>query len=146
MSNIVELKPKKRRTIKIVRREPSAPEAAEQAALFEWAAYYPSLKWMFAIPNGAYLQGDKQQRGRQMAKLKKQGLLPGVCDILLPYPIPPYNGLFIEMKRQDRKYGVTKDQAAFINAMRQAGYNVMICFGAIEAMQGIREYMGRHLR
>ena len=33
---------------------PSHHEDAEQAALFDWAAYYPELKWMHAIANGGY--------------------------------------------------------------------------------------------
>ena len=145
---IVELRPakKKKRTIKLTRRPPSAPESKEQEALFEWASYYPALQWMFAIPNGAYLHGTKDERARQMAKLKKQGLKPGVCDVMLPFPIPPYAGLFIELKREDRRYGVSREQADFINAMRQAGYNVMICFGAMEAIQAVREYMGTRLQ
>lgn len=121
-------------------------EDTEQQVLFEWASYHPALKWMFAIPNGAHLAGDKKARAIQMARLKKQGLKPGVSDVFLPLPVTRvsgvYAGLFIEMKRRkaDGPSSVSQDQANFHIAMIQAGYKCVVCYGADEAIEEIRKY------
>lgn len=36
-----------------------------------------------AVPNGSVLAGDKVARAKQMAKLKKTGLMPGFADLIL---------------------------------------------------------------
>lgn len=36
-----------------------------------------------AIPNGAVLRGDPEQRARQMRQLKLDGLKPGMADLLV---------------------------------------------------------------
>ena len=35
------------------------------------------------VPNGAVLRGDKLQRAKQMASLKRDGLMPGFPDLLV---------------------------------------------------------------
>lgn len=35
------------------------------------------------VPNGATLSGDKDERARQMANLKRDGLMPGFPDLLV---------------------------------------------------------------
>ena len=122
-------------------------EDDEQATLFEWASYHPKLKWMFAIPNGAHLAGDKKARAIQMTRLKKQGLKPGVFDVFLPMPVSRvtgvYSGLFIEMKRRlvDGPSRVSEDQNEFNRAMSVAGYKCVVCYGADEAIEVIRDYV-----
>lgn len=113
-------------------------EDNEQATLFEWAAYYPQLKWMFAIPNGG------NRNAREAARLVKQGVKPGVNDILLPVPQEDYHGLFIEMKRTVKQgpSRVTPDQKEFQQAMTANGYKTVVCYGADEAIHAIRVYMG----
>jgi hypothetical protein len=121
-------------------------EDTEQALVFEWASYNPKLRWMFAIANGSHLAGDSKQRAIQMARLKKQGLKPGVSDIFLPVQSnieSVYCGLFIEMKRRkvDGPSKVSLDQAVFVEAMENAGYKAVICYGADEAIAAIQEYL-----
>ena len=124
-------------------------EDAEQAVVFAWAANYRSLRHMFAIPNGAFLAGDKAARARQMNRLKKQGLLVGVSDIFLPRAVHSvsghYNGLFIEMKRRkiDGPSKVSGDQMDFLSAMDIQGYKTAVCYGADEAIEVIKNYMVR---
>lgn len=122
-------------------------EDKEQETVFEWASYFPKLKWMFSIPNGASLAGDKKARAIQMGRLKKQGLRTGVSDIFLPMQSTiesVYCGLFIEMKRRevDGRSRVSEDQSAFQTAMTLAGYKCVICYGADEAIEEIRKYAG----
>lgn len=47
---------------------------------------------MFAIPNGGY------RNAREAAKLKREGVLAGVSDLILAIPNKQFDALFIEMK------------------------------------------------
>lgn len=113
-------------------------EDDEQAALFDWAAYHPVLKWMHAIPNGG------NRNAREAARLKRQGVKKGVSDIFLPLPLHGYCGLYIEMKRS-RKHGratVSQEQKKFIDDMNKHGYRAVVCYGSSEAIATIRDYLG----
>jgi hypothetical protein len=111
-------------------------EELEQTALFMWAAHFPDLRWMFAIPNG----GKRNQR--EAARLKAQGVKPGVSDVFLPLSRNGHQGLYIEMKRRksDGPSRVTPKQQQFQNAMTREGYLCHVCFGAGEAIEVIKEY------
>lgn len=113
-------------------------EDMEQAALFEWAAYYPILKWMYAIPNGG------NRNPKEAARLKAQGVKKGVTDVCLPIPHSPFHGLYIEMKRRkvDGRSTVTPDQNEFIGAMQMQGYKCVVCYGSEEAIDAIKTYLG----
>lgn len=115
-------------------------EDMEQKAVIAWSLYYPELKWLYAIPNGAFLAGDKLKRARQMKRLKAQGLKVGVFDLFLPVARNGKHGMYIEMKR--RKGGhVSDEQNAFGSAMASAGYHCVIANGCEEAIDEIKEYM-----
>ena len=117
-------------------------EDGEQAAVFQWAAHFSILRWMFAVPNG----GNRNLK--EAVRLKSQGVKPGVSDIFLPRPLHShtgggYAGLFIEMKRTKKqgRSSVTEDQKAFQVAMTVAGYKCVTCYGAEQAIAAIREYL-----
>lgn len=115
---------------------PTHYEDAEQAAVFGWASYYPALRWMHSIPNGGY------RNIREAARLKKQGVKPGVYDIFLPMPMGHYHGLYIEMKRR-KKDGASRptlDQLEFGLDMLGEGYKVVVCYGANAAIEVITKY------
>lgn len=111
-------------------------EDAEQVLIFKWASYYPILRWMHAIPNGG------KRNPREAARLKAQGVKSGVSDICLPLPMGGYHGLYIELKRrkQDGTSKVSKNQTAFCRDMTTLGYKAVVCYGANEAIQVIKEY------
>lgn len=93
-------------------------ESEEQAWLFEWAEYqsgkYPELKMMYHVPNG----GSRNKI--EAARLKAQGVKPGVPDIVLPVARGGYNGLYIELKRT--KYGKKgEEQTKWIEALKEQG-------------------------
>lgn len=113
-------------------------EDAEQAALFEWAAYYPELRWLFSIPNGG------NRNIREAKRLVKQGVKAGVSDVFLPIPRRPYSGLFIEMKRSkaDGRSKITQDQGDFMMAMTHQKYKCVVCYGFVEATNAIKDYLG----
>jgi len=112
-------------------------EDSEQVLVFEWAAYHPALRYMFAIPNG----GNRNKI--EAARLKKQGVKAGVLDIFLPVVRVPYHGLFVEMKRrkQDGPSKVSPKQLDFQKEMELQGYKCVICYGAEEAIKAISEYI-----
>lgn len=124
-------------------------EAAEQEALFQWRDLhinrYPNIDLMFAIPNGAYLQGDSRRRAMQWAKLKRQGAKKGVFDVFLPVPMPHplgvFHGLWIEMKAPaPYRSEVSEDQEEWGRRMRNLGYLAYVCYGAADAIEVIKAY------
>lgn len=118
---------------------PCPPEAAEQTWLFQWAAQMAEYKWpeldlMYHIPNGG-------SRNRiEAARLKAQGVKPGIPDVFLPVPKNGYHGLYIEMKRQ---YGgaLSEEQKDKIPKLRNQGYRVEVCKGFQQAADVIEAYM-----
>lgn len=108
-------------------------ESEEQSALFQWAAYIPELKWMFAVPNG----GSRNQR--EARNLKRQGVKAGVSDIFLPLARGGYHGLFIEMKVGKNK--PSDKQVEFINYANGQGYAAFVCYGFREAQTAITKYL-----
>ena len=115
-------------------------EHANQTALFCWAALaatkYPLLQMMFAIPNGS------QRSMITGARLKAEGVKPGVPDIMLPIASGKCHGLFIEMKRiTPLKRGVMGEQLWWQNALNEAGYLAVVCYGWEEARDIILTYL-----
>ncbi|MBT8449564.1 MAG: VRR-NUC domain-containing protein [Gammaproteobacteria bacterium] len=110
-------------------------EDDEQAALFDWAAYIPALRWLHAIPNGGNRNPIEAKR------LKRQGVRAGVSDVFLPVPVPPYHGMYIEMKKATGPVRVTPQQKAFIRDMELQGYKCAVCRGFDEARKTISDYM-----
>ena len=91
------------------------------------------IDFLFAIPNG-------EQRSRTTgAKLKREGVKPGVSDLFLALPANNCYGLFIEMKRKGGK--VQKNQLEWIQLMRSVGYGAEVCFGYEEAIECVGGYL-----
>jgi len=113
-------------------------EHAEQSWLMQWchaqSAAMPSLKLLYAIPNG------NLRHPRVAAKLKAEGVSPGVPDLCLPVARGAYHGLYIEMKR--RKGGVVSPhQRAWMDFLRREGYRAEVCAGWEVARDVLVEYL-----
>lgn len=113
-------------------------EHGEQVAVMEWAetraASYPELWLLYAIPNGG-------QRAKGVAaKLKAEGVKAGVPDLCLPIGKNGYHALYIETKNQ--KGRVADKQAVWHTALRAAGNQVEVCFGAVAAIRMLEIYLG----
>ena len=115
-------------------------EAQEQEWLFQWAGAMQRLRWpelalMHHIPNGG-------SRNRiEAARLKAQGVKPGVPDIFLPVARKGRHGLYIELKR--RVGGrVSPEQKQMILELTKQGYRAIICNGWQAAADVIEDYMG----
>ena len=80
---------------------------------------YPK-KIIFSIPNGG------SRRLLEAVRLKRQGVLKGVPDLLIPEPVEPYCGMFIELKVKPNK--PTKEQTEFLQNMAKKGYMAGVCY------------------
>lgn len=112
-------------------------EDTEQMDVIEWANWntnrFPELKLLFHVPNGG------KRNAVEAARFKAMGVKAGVPDLCLPVPMNGYAGLYIEMKYGKNK--TTDKQKEWIAALRQQGYKVTVCYGAIEATQELESYL-----
>ncbi len=116
-------------------------EHEEQVAVCNYlnTAYPDALFW--STPNGASLSG----RGRAMNKLKNEGFLPGVSDLVIFEPRGKYSCLFIEMKKADGGNGASENQTWFIRQVEQRGAFGAVCYGFDEAKQIIDDYLAERI-
>ncbi len=128
-------------------------EHDEQVLLIQWRDFNlsicPALRWLHAIPNGAKLPYTKDANGkkkgsRQGAKLKAEGLSPGVPDLSLPVPRKGYHGAYAEMKRVDGD-PPSDDQKEWLDYLESAGYFVGVMCGAEEAINFFAGYLDLEL-
>ncbi len=84
----------RRQWSKSVRKPPSDEEHRVQVACVRWFRMkYPHLSpRLFAVPNGG------RRDGVTGARLKAEGVLAGVADLILLVPNAGYHALLIEMK------------------------------------------------
>lgn len=112
-------------------------EATEQRDVISWCHHhenqYPDLKWIYHCPNG----GSRQTA--EAARLKTQGVKPGVPDLNLPIAKGTYHGLFMEMKYNNGT--VSPYQKEWLLAMRAAGYYTCVCYGYDYAVKVIEAYV-----
>lgn len=114
-----------------------ARETDEQAAFVRWFRLQYKNILIFSVPNGAHLAGTPRQRAAAMARLKAEGLLPGVPDLHIPAL-----DLWIEMKRTSGGR-LSADQRSVIEVLRAAGKTVVVAKGCQEAMAAVREIMSQ---
>jgi hypothetical protein len=76
--------------------------------------------------------------GREMAKLKRQGLKRGVPDILIFDHNLKYFGLAIELKTEDGN--LKPEQKEFLFNLTTRGWKAIVCYGYDEAIKEIKEY------
>ena len=116
-------------------------EEREQIAIFKWAEMQKGLSLLHHIPNGG-------KRGKvEAARLKAAGVKAGIPDICLPVPRNGYGALYIELKAPSdkltgaRKGVLSQKQHEVIYELRKSGNAVVVCYGAEEAINAIKEYM-----
>ena len=130
-------------------------EHEHQVTVIEWCALmakrkFPMLKWIYAVPNG----GDRHKA--VAAKLKAEGVKPGVPALCLPFPAHKgvvdtmirqnlktlfYHGLYIEMKSKEAKGRVSPEQKKWLEYLECVGYKVNVAWSANEAIQIIEAYL-----
>ena len=88
----------------------------------------------FAIPNGG---GRTSWEG---SRLKAEGVLAGVPDLLVAEPKPPHAGLFLEVKRA-RGGRLSRAQADVGRILREKGYAVAVGRGLEDAWSQVKAYL-----
>ena len=111
-------------------------ESEEQKLLIQWAQYVPIVKdYLIHYPLGG------KRHLLEAISLKKQGAKKGVSDLFLAYPTAHYAGLWIELKRNDKKARLTKEQIDWLNNVRKVGYAGEVAYGFEEAKEKIMRYL-----
>jgi len=108
-------------------------EATEQGLVVEWLRRRGDCLYA-AVPNGG------KRNPREAASLRRQGVRPGVPDLLIFEAREGHHGLAIEMKRV--KGGkVTPAQRRWHDELRTKGWRVEVCRGHLEAISILTEYL-----
>ncbi|MBQ8051657.1 MAG: VRR-NUC domain-containing protein [Bacteroidaceae bacterium] len=117
------------------RKRPSDEEHRIQCACVRWFRYqYPTLRHnLFAVPNG----------GRRDlvtgAKMKAEGVLAGVADLILLKSNNHYGALLIEMKTRTGRQADT--QRDWQRRIEQDGYKYVICRSLDDFIREITTYL-----
>ncbi len=117
-------------------------ESNLQIQCVEWfRLQYPSLKkLLFAVPNGSFLQGGKVKRAIQGKRLKKEGVVEGVSDLILAVPNKDYPVLFIEMKTEKGRQ--TENQKDFEENVLNQGYDYRV----VRSLKSFIEIVNQHIK
>lgn len=113
-------------------------EHYEQVTFVNWVKKQsltnPIYEMLFAIPNGG-------QRNRIIgAKLKLEGVKPGIPDLMFAVARKGYHGLFIEMKRQ-KGGNLQGNQKKWRDWLLEQGYAVTMAKGAEHAKRILLDYL-----
>lgn len=117
------------------RRRPDDEEHRIQCACVAWfRLQYPThASALFAVPNGG-------RRDRVSgAKLKAEGVLPGVSDLILLLPRGNHHGLLIEMKTESGKQ--SQAQRDWQRDMVHRGYKYMVIRSIDEFIDRVTDYL-----
>jgi hypothetical protein len=95
---------------------------------------FPALKLLYAVPNG----GDRNKV--VAAKMKAEGVRPGVPDYALPFPAQGFHGLYIELK--SRTGYASREQREWLERLRANGYRAEVCRGWEAAWWLLCDYLG----
>ena len=106
-----------------------------QAECITWFDYqYPKLKnLLFHVPNGGH------RNIREAARLKKQGVRPGVSDLILLIPRGNFHGMCIEMKSE--KGTLSENQKEWLKQAENNGYLTIVCNNFILFKTAIDSYL-----
>lgn len=117
------------------RGHPHDEEHRIQCACVRWFRFqHPSLaQCLFAVPNGG-------RRDRVTgAKLKAEGVIPGVADLLLLVQRGPFGGLCIEMKTH--KGYQSPEQKQWQKIVEGQGYRYAVCRSLDDFIRIITDYL-----
>ena len=116
-------------------RAPRRSEASLQRECCQWLAVLEAqgrLRFC-AIPNGAVLRGDREERARHMASLKRQGLRPGAPDLVVM--LPDGRTGWCELKAEGGK--LTAEQIVWREALKALGHEWRL----IRSLDELREFV-----
>lgn len=107
-----------------------------QAAFFSWASHqrFDGIELLHATPNGG------ARHIAVAAKLKAEGVKPGVPDVTWPVARGGFIGLAIEFKFNDGS--PSKEQRERITKMQEQGWCVAVCWSWPAAARLLQGYAG----
>ena len=109
-----------------------------QVACVEWFRYqYPRLsKRLFAVPNGGY------RDRRTAAKLKDEGVISGVSDLILLKPNIHFHALLIEMKVTEKYSRQSSEQKEWQKELTSLNeYKYVVCRSIDDFMREVNDYL-----
>lgn len=116
---------------------PIPTESQEQQALYRWINWklpkYPELENLYHIPN------EGKRSAYEGARMKREGLIPGMPDLCLPVPRGKFSALYIELKRKNGKLSKAQDER--LTKLNQLGNCTAVCYGWEEAAKVIEWYV-----
>ena len=117
------------------RRHPAEEEHRIQTACVRWfRLQHPDLAHaLFAVPNGG--RRDKVTA----AKLRDEGVLPGVADLILLHGNAFHGALLIEMKTPAGRQ--SREQRWWQQEVEKEGYRYVICRSLDEFIASVENYL-----
>lgn len=113
-------------------------ESADQIKVVNRVRHFYPDTVVFAIPNGG------GRTPMEATKLKEEGVMAGVCDLMVLEARGGWFGLFIEMKRREGGR-VSDEQREFMEKARERGYKCVVGVGAEDAWAKFERYMEQPL-
>lgn len=120
---------------KNIRKKPKDEEHRIQVSMVEWfRLQYPSMRHnLFAVPNGG------RRDAATGAKLKEEGVLAGVDDLILLKSNRQYGALLIETKT---KKGTQSDsQKEWESKIVKDRYKYVVCRSLEEFIEVVNDYL-----
>lgn len=120
---------------KILRHSPRDLEHRLQCACVRWfrLAYTQHHHNLFAVPNGGY------RTPATAAKIKAEGALPGVSDLILLIARGGYHGLLIEMKTDKGRQ--SEAQREWQRLIEADGYKYVVVRSIEEFIKVVNDYL-----
>lgn len=117
------------------RKRPSDEEHRIQCACVQWFRYqHPECRHnLFAVPNGG--RRDKTTG----AKMKAEGVLAGVADLILLKPNAKHGALLIEMKTRIGRQADT--QRKWQRLIERDGYKYVVCRSLEDFIREVDTYL-----
>lgn len=112
-------------------------ESQEAKTFWEWSQYHPIARdYLLHITN------EQKTSWANGKRLKAEGRRKGVSDYFLAYPFGGKGGLWIELKRKDKRISrLTEEQAAWLAQCIRVGYEAKVAYGSDEAIKAVQEYL-----
>lgn len=108
----------------------------QQAFIREFAFRWPHIYQrgaLFAVPN----QGKRSRANA--SRMKAEGMVKDVSDLILLYPSNGYHGAVIEMKTSGGKVDI--GQLTWQAYRREDGYAAVVCWSVEEAIEFCKQYL-----
>lgn len=111
-------------------------ESDLQRACVSWfrLSYPKYARLFFAVPNGGF------RNSREALRMKEEGVLPGVSDLVILVPNSHFHALCIEMKTERGR--LSKNQIIFRDNAERLGYRYAVCRSLEEFCTVVEEYFG----